>query len=257
MKKLAVYTICILLLIGAMLSILSNTAIASPSADQDLPIITGTVKSGISKRTGPAPLSVPPVQFVLNASCFDTSSEPPQPSTYYQVGPTTEGDTWEMYTQIWAAGGYGDDDFTMNPTTADWWWRKTWWLTWDRPPKALNMTSVYTVAATGNVYSATFFKRCPEIVVDGDLWSNSPVTLTAVNSGAVPTYTWSFGDGQVGTGNPISHIYHDIGVHTIAVTGTLDAYDPVTNTLTITLTRKPVKLFLPWVSVSPPPIIKR
>ena len=48
----------------------------------------------------------------------------------------------------------------------------------------------------------------------------STTVFTATASGTNVAYTWNFGDGQLGSGNPISHTYAKVGAYTAIVTAT-------------------------------------
>jgi len=68
----------------------------------------------------------------------------------------------------------------------------------------------------------------------------STTTLTAtVTAGSNVTYTWAFGDGEIGSGDVVTHTYATVGVHTAVVTAT-NSVSLVTGTTTITITDVPV-----------------
>src|SRR5207244_8837568 len=77
---------------------------------------------------------------------------------------------------------------------------------------------------------STDFTSNPTTITPG-----TPVTFTATTTGGTSpyTYTWNFGDGNTGTGNPVSHTYTTGGQFTVIenVTDTNGAKATATHTV--------------------------
>jgi hypothetical protein len=77
-------------------------------------------------------------------------------------------------------------------------------------------------------------------VNDGPTALGRATTLaTIISGGGFETYTWSFGDGDFGTGSPVTHLYPALGVYTAVVTAT-NAFNSLTATTTVTVIHPPV-----------------
>lgn len=109
---------------------------------------------------------------------------------------------------------------------------------------------LYTV--TVQAFNVPIAAQPYALVVAGPIASDEPISnLQAVNSsptgvgsstaftatatGTNIVYTWNFGDGQTGSGNPIGHSYAGVGVYTAIVTAT-NSVSVMTATTPVTVT---------------------
>ena len=70
---------------------------------------------------------------------------------------------------------------------------------------------------------------------DSPTWLGEPTTFTAtVTAGSNVTYTWAFGDGDLGNGAVVTHTYPATGIYTAVVTASND-YNAITATTTVSV----------------------
>jgi hypothetical protein len=58
-------------------------------------------------------------------------------------------------------------------------------------------------------------------------------TFTANSSSSSPSFTWDFGDGTTGTGNPVTHTYSNIGNYSVQVAASGNACSTSYDTMTV------------------------
>ena len=88
-------------------------------------------------------------------------------------------------------------------------------------------TAIVTATNSANAVTATTHVTITDApIANLSAVNSSPTTLgsathfTATANGSNITYTWNFGDGQLGNGNPIDHTYAAPGHYTVIVTAT-------------------------------------
>ena len=129
--------------------------------------------------------------------------------------------------------GSGDVSFTSNLTTG------------------ASNNPILTATATDPDGNTSEFSACftAAVVAGGDVpitgltaVNDSPTTLgnttnltATITAGTNVTYTWNFGDGNIGSGAIVSHTYEFAGTHTAVVTAT-NSVSTVTATTTVTIT---------------------
>jgi uncharacterized repeat protein (TIGR01451 family) len=82
-----------------------------------------------------------------------------------------------------------------------------------------------------------------------ELGAATALTATVV-AGTHVTYTWAFGDGEVGTGAVVSHTYPAVGVYAAVVTASNSA-SLLTATTSVTITQSSFHIYLPLVLKNP------
>ncbi len=109
-------------------------------------------------------------------------------------------------------------------------------------PVAGNYTATVTATNSASVLTATTFVRVDEPITGLSAANSSPTTLdqvTALTATVVTgnniTYQWDFGDGNTGSGNPITHIYPFAGTYTAIVTAS-NLVNVVTATTQVSIT---------------------
>jgi PKD repeat protein len=105
-----------------------------------------------------------------------------------------------------------------------------------------NIGGTYTVIVTGTSGTLTSSVPVTYIITQpaplvATVVVGYTVTFTATVTGGVSpyTYTWVFGDGSTGTGNPVSHTYATAGTYTVILTVTDSIGESVTVTQSITV----------------------
>jgi PKD repeat protein len=106
--------------------------------------------------------------------------------------------------------------------------------------------AVVTASNNVSLLTATTIVRVDEVIVglsainDSPTPEGAPTTLTAtVTAGSNITYTWSFGDGILGSGVVVSHTYPAVGTYTAAVTAS-NSVSWLTATTMVVITDSPV-----------------
>ncbi len=94
-------------------------------------------------------------------------------------------------------------------------------------PAVGNYTAIVTAANSANAVTATTRITITDVAITNlNAVNSSPTglgqqtTFTATAIGSNISYTWGFGDGQTGGGNPIEHLYTAAGRYTATVTAT-------------------------------------
>jgi hypothetical protein len=115
-------------------------------------------------------------------------------------------------------------------------------------------TAIFTASNSLGETAATTTVTLTDIPIDGlEVLSDSPTvlgnptTLTAtVAAGSNVTYTWAFGDGEVGSGAVVTHTYPGVGVYTAVVTAS-NSVGLLTATTTVEIARPTIYIYLPLV----------
>jgi PKD repeat protein len=89
-------------------------------------------------------------------------------------------------------------------------------------------TGVVTAVNSVSIMTATTMIVVQDVPIDGLVVdSNSPVQLgeavlltATISSGSHVTYSWDFGDGELGSGAMVSHTYGAAGSYNVMVTAT-------------------------------------
>jgi PKD repeat protein len=110
-------------------------------------------------------------------------------------------------------------------------------------PAVGTYTAVVTASNTTNSLTATTVVTITDVpiagltaVTDSPTSLDSTTTLTAsLASGSNVTYTWSLGDGFIGSGAVIAHVYPAVGTYTAVVTASNTTYS-LTATTMVTIT---------------------
>jgi hypothetical protein len=108
-------------------------------------------------------------------------------------------------------------------------------------------TAVVTASNATNSLTATTVVTITDVPIealtavnDSPTSLGSATTLTAsLASGSNVTYTWSLGDGFIGSGAVIAHVYAAVGTYTAVVTAS-NATNSLTATTVVTITDVPI-----------------
>jgi PKD repeat protein len=115
-------------------------------------------------------------------------------------------------------------------------------------PAVGTYTAVVTASNATNSLTATTVVTITDVPVAGLMAANdSPTSLgstttltTSLTSGSNVSYTWSLGDGLIGSGAVITHVYPAVGTYTVVVTAS-NATNSLTATTVVTITDVPIE----------------
>jgi plastocyanin len=112
-------------------------------------------------------------------------------------------------------------------------------------PGALTFTLTVTDAFGASSVADEKIITVTDITLSGLSATNSSTTTlgnlttftATLNAGSNPVYTWRFGDGATGAGNPTTHLYGATGIFTAVVTAT-NSINTITATTRVTITNR-------------------
>jgi PKD repeat protein len=114
-------------------------------------------------------------------------------------------------------------------------------------------TAVVTASNSVSELTATTAVTVDEAIAGLEAANDSPTvlgestTLTAtVAAGSNATYTWAFGDGEVGSGAVVTHTYTDVAIYSAVVTAS-NSIGLLTATTTVEIVEPTVYIYLPLV----------
>jgi len=121
-------------------------------------------------------------------------------------------------------------------------------------PDVGGYTAIVTASNSVGVVTDTTAVTITDVPIAGlDAVNDSPTelgsatTITAtITAGSNVTYTWAFGDGEVGNGAVVTYTYPDVGGYTAIVTAS-NSVGIATASTTVTITEPEFYIYLPLV----------
>jgi uncharacterized repeat protein (TIGR01451 family) len=115
-------------------------------------------------------------------------------------------------------------------------------------------TAIFTASNALGELTATTTVTISDIPIDGlEALNDSPTVLgeptalaATVTAGSNVTYTWAFGDGEIGGGAVVTHTYTAVGIYAAVVTAS-NSVGLLTATTTVEIARPTIYIYLPLV----------
>jgi uncharacterized repeat protein (TIGR01451 family) len=114
-------------------------------------------------------------------------------------------------------------------------------------------TAIFTASNALGELTATTVVTVDEAIAGLEALNDSPTVLgeptaltATVTAGSNVTYTWAFGDGEVGSGVVVTHTYTDVGIYSAVITAS-NSVGLLTATTTVEIAAPTIYIYLPLV----------